>query len=426
MKALLFPLFLLGAVSLLPGQNQPASLQSAPASQVFEPSPILNAADILQPAYYQGLNFRVRNPVPTYGGDNAYEIDSDFGVFQADGNAMLMRRVAEINAIAILNGISKTDEFKQAALKAAQSPLVVAKELVTNPVGTISGVPRGIWKFLNQAGQSVKELGEGRKPDPVDGNIAQNLLGFSKVKRKISLDLGVDPYSTNEAYQEALNQVAWPAFAGGLTVNIGVAVATAGIGNAGLALTAVNWTGNFNDILRENSPADLRLMNLGLLLKMGVTRPDAVAFLNNNAISPTAQTILVGSLASLGQASGREYFIQQATVSADENDALFYQQCAQLMALVNASAPISAITLVNGLPLCLTASGAVVVPLQWDYVAWTPMAAKFANTVKALNFGTPPVSYNLVISGVVSPMAADALAKLGIGISQKQLPNPLK
>ncbi len=424
MKILLAPLLLLGVVSVAAAQDQAASPQPAP--QVFESSPILDAATILQPGYFQGPNFRVRPPVPTYGGVNSFEIDSDFGVFSADGNALLMRRVAEINAIAALNDISKTDEFKQAALKAAQSPLVVAKELVTNPVGTISGVPRGIWKFLNQAGQSVKELGEGRKPDPVDGNVAQNLLGFSKVKRKISLDLGVDPYSTNEAFQEALNQVAWPTFAGGLTVNIGVAVATAGIGNAGLALTAVNWTGNFNDILRENSPADLRLMNLGLLLAMGVTRPDAVAFLNNNAISPTAQTILVGSLAQLGQATGREYFIQQATVSADEHDALFYQQCAQLMALVNASAPISAITLVNGLPLCLTASGAVVVPLQWDYVAWTPMAAKFANTVKGLSFGTPPVSYNLVISGVVSPMAADELAKLGIGISQKQLPNPLK
>ncbi|MFZ4681134.1 MAG: hypothetical protein ACOYMS_01425 [Terrimicrobiaceae bacterium] len=424
MKIFLVPVLLLGAVSVVVGQNQAATPPQA--SPVFEPSPILDASAILQPAYLQGPNFRVRNPVPTYGGANAYEIDSDFGVFPADGNAMLMRRVAEINAIAILNGISKTDEFKQAALKAAQSPLVVAKELVTNPVGTISGVPRGIWKFLNQAGQSVKELGEGRKPDPVDGNVAQNLLGFSKVKRKISLDLGVDPYSTNEVYQEALNQVAWPAFAGGFTVNIGTAVATAGIGTAGRALTAVNWTGNFNDILRENSPADLRLMNLGLLLNMGVSRPDAVAFLNNNAISPTAQTILVGSLALLGQAKGREYFIQQATVSADEHDALFYQQCAQLMALVNASAPISAITLVNGLPLCLAAGGAVVVPLQWDYVAWTPMAAKFANTVKGLNLGTPPVSYNLVISGVVSPMAADELAKLGIGISQKQLLNPLK
>ena len=67
---------------------------------VYEPLPTLNASVILLPQYFQGPNFTVRNPVPTYSGSNHYTIDSDFGVFEADGNAMLMRRVAEINAIA--------------------------------------------------------------------------------------------------------------------------------------------------------------------------------------------------------------------------------------------------------------------------------------------------------------------------------------
>jgi hypothetical protein len=47
----------------------------------------------------------VRNPVPTYSGSNRCTIDSDFGVFEADGNQMLMRRVAEINAIAKLQAM---------------------------------------------------------------------------------------------------------------------------------------------------------------------------------------------------------------------------------------------------------------------------------------------------------------------------------
>ncbi len=100
--------------------------------------------------------------MPTYAGANAYTIDSDFGVFEAYGNDMLMRRVAEIYAIAVLRQVSSTKEFEQGAEKAAVSPLVAARDLVTNPVGTISGVPEGIWKMLNVAGQSVKEIGEGR------------------------------------------------------------------------------------------------------------------------------------------------------------------------------------------------------------------------------------------------------------------------
>jgi hypothetical protein len=243
---------------------------------VFEPSPILDAATILQPGYDRGPFFQVRAPVPTYGGSNVYEIDSPLGSSEANGNAMLMRRVAEINAMAVLDTISKTKEFQQAALAAAKSPLLAAKELITHPVGTISGVPQGVWKFLNRTGQTVKELGEGRKPSEAEGNLAQNLIGFSKVKRQIALDLGVDPYSANPDFQAALNQVAWPAYAGGLTVNLGLAVATSGLGTAGLALSAVNWSGDLNQILRESSPQDLRLMNLGKLLDMGISRADAI------------------------------------------------------------------------------------------------------------------------------------------------------
>ena len=83
-----------------------AQIPSPPAATVpavpFEPLPTLNASAILQPQYFQGTNFTVRNPVPTYSGSNRYTIDSDYGVFEADGNAMLMRRVAEINGIAAL------------------------------------------------------------------------------------------------------------------------------------------------------------------------------------------------------------------------------------------------------------------------------------------------------------------------------------
>jgi hypothetical protein len=87
------------AVSQTPAVSPQSTVSPTPA--VFEPLPTLDASVILQAQYLKGPNFTVRNPVPTYSGSNHYTIDSDFGVFEADGNEMLMRRVAEINAIAI-------------------------------------------------------------------------------------------------------------------------------------------------------------------------------------------------------------------------------------------------------------------------------------------------------------------------------------
>ena len=42
---------------------------------------------------------------------NQFVIDSDFGVFDADGNEMLIRRVKEVYAIAQLKDVSRTDQL---------------------------------------------------------------------------------------------------------------------------------------------------------------------------------------------------------------------------------------------------------------------------------------------------------------------------
>jgi hypothetical protein len=134
--------------------------------------------------------------------------------------------------------------------------------------------------FLNRAGEAVKQATDGQEADAAGANAVENLSGFSKTKRDLAIKLGVDPYTTNEVFQKELNKVAWPAFLGKFTVDLGMAAV------GGVALSAVNWTSTLTDALRDKSPAELRLMNLGLLTdNMGVARWDADAFLNNNTIS---------------------------------------------------------------------------------------------------------------------------------------------
>jgi hypothetical protein len=70
----------------LQAQVQSPSPAATATSVAYEPLPTLNASTILQPQYFQGPNFTVRNTVPTYSGSNRYTIDSNFGVFEADGN----------------------------------------------------------------------------------------------------------------------------------------------------------------------------------------------------------------------------------------------------------------------------------------------------------------------------------------------------
>jgi len=405
----------------LHAQVQSPSPSPTAAPIAYEPLPTLDASVILQPQYFHGPNFTVRNPVPIYFGSNRYTIDSDFGVFEADGNQMLMRRVAEIEAIAKLQAMSQTKEFTQAAAQAASAPVKIAQDLVTNPVSTISSVPRGIWGFLNRAGEAVKEAAEGQQSTAAEGNVVENMTGFSKIKRDLAIKLGVDPYTTNEVFQRELNKVAWPAFLGKFTVDLGMAAV------GGAALSAANITGSLTDALRDKSPAELRLMNLGMLMNnMGVSRATADAFLSNNAISPTTQTILIAALAQLGNIPGQAEFIRQAATSQDEHDALAFQQSCQLMANLNDSTPVARITHLHGLTVCQTNNGTVVVPIQWDYAAWTPATERFITALKAQKFTTPVSGYSVTLTGVVSPMTAQALAARGVNVKTKALPGPLK
>ncbi|HEY5769347.1 MAG TPA: hypothetical protein VIS71_05820 [Terrimicrobium sp.] len=391
--------------------------------EAFESLPTLDASVILQPQYLAGPNFTVQNPVPTYSGSNQYTIDSDYGVFTADGNAMLMRRVAEIQGIAALQAMSQTSEFTQAAAQAAAAPLNVAQDLVTNPLPTIASVPRGILGFLNQAGQAVKNVAEGNQTGLGQGQLVENVSGFAKTKRDLAIKLGVDPYCNNEVFQRELNKVAWPAFLGKFAVGLGIGAIS---GGAGAALSGLNWTATLRDSLRDKSPGELRLMNLGMLTNnMGIAPDAANAFLNNNAISPTTQTLIVAALAQLGNIPGQGKFILQAANSQDEHDALAFQQSVQIMANLNNTAPIARITHLNGLTVCQTNDGTVVVPIQWDYVAWTPMVERFITALKAAKLGAPPTGYLVALTGVVSPMAGEALTTRGIKFFEKQLPNPL-
>jgi hypothetical protein len=97
-----------------------------------------------------------------------------------------------------------------------------------------------------------------------------------------------------------------------------------------------------------------------------------------------------------------------------------------LMANLNESTPVVRITHLNGLTVCQTNDGTVVVPIQWDYAAWTPMTEKFITALKAWKFTTPVSGYAIILTGVVSPMTAQALATRDVKVTVKALPGPLQ
>src|SRR5258707_14074939 len=108
------------------------------AEPVFEELPELKASEILKPELLKAPHYAVRDPVPTASGMNQFTIDSDFGVFEADGNEMLLQRLKEIDASARLRQASRTDEFKNSLVTPAKSPLKPARNIAMDPAHAMS------------------------------------------------------------------------------------------------------------------------------------------------------------------------------------------------------------------------------------------------------------------------------------------------
>lgn len=409
------------ALPCLAQTTQPFVVRRAEA--VFEELPVLSASEILRPDILTGPHHKVREPVPTYFGANQFTIDSDFGVFEANGNEVLLRRINEINAIAQLKEVSRTDQYKNALVAAAKSPVAAAKNIVTDPVNTVANVPKGIMKFMSRAGESVKGIGKKRESSTAEGSKMQQMIGFSDAKRKVAISLGVDPYSTNTVLQRELDGIAWASFAGGLTFKM----ATMPI--SGPALTITGVTSTFQDVLKEKSPADLKIMNRKMLLALGAGERETERFLNNNAFSPSEQTAFVFNLKSLDGVANRGAFVRTAgETSSDESDAIFCVQTAALMAQIHKNdKPLARITMLGDFPICVAKDGTIIVALQWDYAAWTAGAAGFASNVQELAAQAGKNKNALVaLSGQVSSRLREELEKRGFMVRDRLVPGPLK
>lgn len=414
------------SVTLQSIAQTPEPFEVRRAEAVFEELPELKASEILKPEFLKGPHFEVRDPVPTGSGMNQFTIDSDFGVFEADGNEMLLQRLNEIDAIARLGDVSRTDAFKKSLMDAAKSPLNSAKSIARDPAQAIANVPKGLMKFLGRAKESVENVGKGGGRGNIgDGNRLKDAMGYSDKKREIALEMGIDPYTTNTVLQKQLDNLAWASWAGGFTFSIATLPIS---GAAGAALTVTGVNSAVEDLLREKSPSELEQINRSTFRAMGASASDIERILNGGAFTPTQATAFAVHLKALKGVANRGAFVKAAAQkSTTEADALFCVYTAALMDQINQKSPIARIVMLRDFPICVAKDGTIIVALQWDYAAWTPGAAAFTDEVqKFARKSGQNAHVSVDLSGEVSSRLREELQKRGITVQDRLVPGPLK
>ena len=377
----------------------------------YETPRVLKAEEVLPPDLLNGKHHKVLEDVVTYGFTNHFTITSPYGQFEAEGEDILRTRIQEIQALAAMKELKKSNVFNQAVKNAASSPFRAAKGLILHPVDTISGVPKGAWEYMNRIDAGVNHRQE--KPEE---SMAKELSEFSAVKRKFAYKFGVDAYSTNRVLQKELNSLSWAGVGGGIAVTLlKVPISD----SANLVVKNTSFTQKMNELLRDKAPEELRQINEKLLEGMGVDQADRAAFLYHPWYSPRHQTILIHALAELEGVKNRDKYIKlAATAGFYEADAFLFQRMAEMMAgyhrhigRIKELIPVR-----QRLIACYTVDETLVFVLPADFVHWTKQTSDGAKAVARLKSGDRPVSHLEVwLSGRFTPKAKQEIENLGVG-----------
>ena len=384
-------------------------LFSSTVKAEYETPQILQAKDVVPQELLKSDLYTIENEVVTHGYTNTYYIDSKFGKFTAHGKEMLNQRVQEIRAINELEKIKKSKKFAEGVKSGAKTPFVFVKNLVTHPVSTVSGVPKGMWRY----GSRIGEMATGDKSEYEDG-VTKELILFSAQKRKLAYDLNVDVYSSNKILQEHLNSVSWASYSGGMAVTAALR-----------PLSAVRFTKtaqNVNNLIRDNSPEDLRKINRKILKKLDVSKEVIKDFQDNSWISPRHETAIVHSLEYLGLQSGVSDFIKLASTSESEEDAFFFQNIVKLIEhyLSNTVESQTSILVHDNFTL-LRVRKHFVFPLLVDNGYWSEFGANLVKTFESdlrSEYGEN-IQILLWITGEVSDRAKKELAARKINLVEK-------
>jgi hypothetical protein len=389
-------------------------LASAQTDVSYESGVLLNATDLLPADLLRGESHRVRDHVATDGFLAHFQIDSDFGTFEAIGVPQAKSRIAEIRAIKKLVETSKGDLFAEGMKRSLTQPVDAVKNIVTHPVESVKQAPATVGHFftkvgsaIGRAGGKVKDSIENDGPPPSGseiGQAARDAAGFDKAKLDTARQLGVDPYSDNARLQEEMDKVTWAFFAGGLPLRVGAAVASAGV-----AVAATNMIGIPEDTYALTQ-SELALRDGRSLAAMGISDENIKTFQVYGPLSSTRRHRIVLALETLSETKGRDLIIKQVTACETPEQVDFLIAALSILAerQRSGSASYTSLAVLGRLPGAVHSNGELHVPAPVDHVTWTEEVAHFATRD---DLGTTPKV--LLHTGKLSDTAASKLSAKG-------------
>lgn len=399
---------------------------SAHAESFEEPSE-LRASDVLTERLLSGNDFTVDPAVRSDGYLNQYVLRSTYGDFEITSTSLLAIRVREVEALATIDDVSKTEVFIQSAAEAGVGQIRAVTEFATHPVETVTGIPKGVVRmfkrYSRQAGEAVDATrefladdeeaeGEGDNSDQESRSekltaLTESYLGVSGAERAWAEQLGVDPYSSNEVLRKAIKEVAWAD-----------RLARFGMKFASIPeIPGADVIGEVNSVVWSKDPYELADLNRARLAATGADDALIDRYLTESFLSPTQQTYLTAAIAEMDAVSGRDGILRQALALETESQIGFFVKSVAMLAWYHINKqPLEKVLTDTVVPRGMTKEGDATLLLATDYAFWTEEAALTAANYAALRDVNKDMRIELWLLGGLSDRAAAELDELGIEV----------
>ncbi len=392
------------------------NMEDAPG---YETPPVLAASNLFDPDDLSGAYHTVLEEVSNDGFNNHYVIDSTFGEFVATGHETALVRIQEVRAIATLRDMKKSKAVKQGFnhnLKdAALGPFKEVERVIRNPLHLVKVVPREVGRVVGLAGDVGVLLSRGLTPDAV-----KDFMGYYSAKRTLAKRLGVDHNSPNEVLQVDLEDVAWSFYAGGVPFRV-VGDFLPGMPIPGLSI--VEGGGSVGGIVEMASDELTGKSTKSRLRRMKVPKPLRKEFLRHDAYSKRNRQVLARSLFYTRSAAGIPEFFYFVNNVKNKEEAYRMQRVADMTSSYhNLYDSVTELHASEKHTILLTEHGDVVVPLFYDYLAWTQSVAMLmrdtAETAHEFQLASAP---EIRISGQMTPRCRREAEALGFVVFENSM-----
>jgi hypothetical protein len=397
------------------------------AAAAFEAPRTFTARELLKPAQIKGPHHTVADAVRTEGYLHVFDITSDFGPLEAEGEAMLLLRLHEVGALAELDKVSKSEVFLKAA---GTSVLNVGRgfaSAVRDPGATARGVGGGVRRLGTNLGRKAQRTtdravaavaGGGETEGDSTGaaagvanagaGIANSMLGVTSASRRWAQKIGVDPYTTNPILRQALSDIGRIDAAGSLAARIAVPVPM-----------VVSSTASVGNLVWSKDPEALLKMNEQTFGELGVGADTMRQQQLSRGFTVSLHTRLATSLGAV-RVPGCGDYVATAAESGTEREALFFVESAAMLARFHETRPVVAVLPDSRALVAKTRDGRAVVMLPVDWVRWTEAYAEAVREVEArAQAELGATQLELRMTGTMSKVAGEEMARRGWTVAER-------